>query len=58
MLSRPLCHLHRLGPAASPGRLAAILYAELRYGGWYVRGGLAMLADALLARCAAQGSHG
>jgi phytoene desaturase len=42
-------------PRRAPAALAAILYAELRYGGWYVRGGLAMLADALLARCAAQG---
>ncbi len=42
-------------PRRAPAALAAILYAELSYGGWYVRGGLATLADALLARCLACG---
>src|SRR6185436_8123759 len=38
-------------PRRAPAALAAIPYAELTYGGWYLRGGLATLADALLARC-------
>jgi phytoene desaturase len=38
-------------PRRAPAALAAIPFAELTYGGWYVRGGLASLADALLARC-------
>jgi phytoene desaturase len=42
-------------PRRAPAALVAILYAELRYGGWYVPGGLATIADALLARCAAAG---
>jgi phytoene desaturase len=38
-------------PRRAPAALLAIPYAELRYGGWYLRGGLGTLADALLARC-------
>ncbi|MDT4985930.1 MAG: hypothetical protein QOI74_24 [Micromonosporaceae bacterium] len=42
-------------PRRAPAALLAIPYAELRYGGWYLRGGLGTLADALLARCDALG---
>src|SRR4029450_9579002 len=42
-------------PRRAPAALAAIPYAELAFGGWYLPGGLATLADALLARCAALG---
>jgi phytoene desaturase len=38
-------------PRRAPAALLAIPYAEMRYGGWYLRGGLSTLADALLARC-------
>ena len=38
-------------PRRAPAALLAIPYAELAFGGWYVRGGLGMLADALLSRC-------
>ena len=38
-------------PRRAPAALAAVPYAELTYGGWYVTGGLRRLADALLARC-------
>jgi phytoene desaturase len=38
-------------PRRAPAALLAIPYAELRYGGWYLRGGLGTLADALLVRC-------
>jgi phytoene desaturase len=38
-------------PRRAPAALLAIPYAEMRYGGWYLRGGLRTLADALLARC-------
>jgi phytoene desaturase len=38
-------------PRRAPAALVAIPYAELTFGGWYVRGGLGRLADALLARC-------
>jgi len=38
-------------PRRAPAALLAIPYAELHYGGWYLRGGLGTLADALLARC-------
>ena len=37
-------------PRRAPAALLAIPYAELHYGGWYLRGGLGTLADALLAR--------
>jgi phytoene desaturase len=42
-------------PRRAPAALLAIPYAEMRYGGWYLRGGLSTLADALLARCDEQG---
>jgi phytoene desaturase len=42
-------------PRRAPAALLAIPYAELHYGGWYLRGGLGTLADALLARCAELG---
>ena len=38
-------------PRRAPAALLAIPYAELAFGGWYLRGGLGTLADALLARC-------
>lgn len=43
-------------PRRAPAALVAIPYAELKYGGWYVRGGLARIADALLARAQALGA--
>ncbi len=42
-------------PRRAPAALAAIVHAELAFGGWYLRGGLGTLADALLRRCAALG---
>jgi len=38
-------------PRRAPAALAAVPYAELAFGGWYVRGGLRRIADALVARC-------
>ncbi|MFY1651194.1 phytoene desaturase family protein [Solwaraspora sp. WMMB762] len=38
-------------PRRAPAALLAVPYAELTFGGWYVRGGLGALADALLSRC-------
>ncbi|HEX6870297.1 MAG TPA: phytoene desaturase family protein [Micromonosporaceae bacterium] len=38
-------------PRLAPAALVAIPYAELAFGGWYLRGGLATLADALARRC-------
>lgn len=38
-------------PRRAPAALAAIPHAEQQYGGWYVRGGLTRLADALATRC-------
>lgn len=38
-------------PRRAPAALAAIPYAELAFGGWYLRGGLGTLADALLSHC-------
>ncbi|MEU6203662.1 phytoene desaturase family protein [Micromonospora musae] len=38
-------------PRRAPAALVAVPYAELTYGGWYLRGGLGTLADALLSRC-------
>ncbi|GIF37735.1 phytoene desaturase family protein [Actinoplanes xinjiangensis] len=38
-------------PRHAPAALAAIPYAELTYGGWYLPGGLGTLAAALRARC-------
>jgi phytoene desaturase len=42
-------------PRRAPAALAAIPYAELAFGGWYLAGGLGTLAEALTARCAALG---
>ncbi len=42
-------------PRRAPAALLAIPYAELTFGGWYLRGGVASLADALGRRCAAMG---
>jgi phytoene desaturase len=42
-------------PRQAPAALVAIAYAELAYGGWYLRGGLGTLADALVRRCDALG---
>lgn len=38
-------------PRRAPAALVAVPYAELSFGGWYPRGGLGTLADALLSRC-------
>jgi phytoene desaturase len=38
-------------PRRAPAALLAVPYAELAFGGWYPRGGLGTLADALLSRC-------
>ena len=40
-------------PRRAPAALAAIPYAELHFGGWYLPGGLGTLATALAERCAA-----
>jgi phytoene desaturase len=42
-------------PRRAPAALAAIPYAELTFGGWYLPGGLGMLTSALVARCRALG---
>jgi phytoene desaturase len=42
-------------PRSAPAALAAVPHAELTFGGWYVRGGLRRLADALADRCTALG---
>ncbi|MER7009654.1 phytoene desaturase family protein [Dactylosporangium sp. NPDC000555] len=42
-------------PRRAPAALLAIPYAELAFGGWYLRGGLGTLADALLERCESLG---
>ncbi|MFG1923897.1 phytoene desaturase family protein [Cryptosporangium sp. NPDC048952] len=42
-------------PRKAPAALASVPYAELRYGGWYLRGGLRRLAEALQARCEEHG---
>ena len=42
-------------PRRAPAALAAIPYAELAFGGWYLAGGLATLAPAMAARAAALG---
>jgi phytoene desaturase len=39
-------------PRRAPAALAAIPYAELAFGGWYVPGGLRSIAGALVRRCA------
>jgi phytoene desaturase len=38
-------------PRRAPAALVAVPYAELAFGGWYLRGGLGTLGDALLRRC-------
>jgi phytoene desaturase len=38
-------------PRRAPAALVAVPFAELNFGGWYVRGGLGRLADALLSHC-------
>jgi phytoene desaturase len=38
-------------PRRAPAALAAIPYAELHFGGWYLPGGLATLAAGLVRRC-------
>jgi phytoene desaturase len=42
-------------PRRAPAALLAIPYAELHFGGWYLRGGLGTLGDALAARCESLG---
>jgi phytoene desaturase len=42
-------------PRRAPAALAAIPYAELHFGGWYLPGGLGTIGAALLERCAALG---
>jgi phytoene desaturase len=42
-------------PRRAPAALAAIPYAELAFGGWYLPGGLGTLAGTLRDRCAALG---
>ncbi|GIF68106.1 phytoene desaturase [Asanoa ishikariensis] len=42
-------------PRRAPAALAAVPYAELSFGGWYLPGGLGALGDALLERCVALG---
>lgn len=42
-------------PRRAPAALAAVPYAELAFGGWYLNGGLGSIAGALAARCAARG---
>jgi phytoene desaturase len=42
-------------PRRTPSVLSVTSYVEQAFGGWYVRGGLRRLADALLERCAKLG---
>jgi phytoene desaturase len=42
-------------PRRTPSVLSVTPYVEQHFGGWYVRGGLRRLADALLERCRALG---
>jgi phytoene desaturase len=42
-------------PRRAPAALAAVPHAELAFGGWYIRGGLRRLADALAERCQSLG---
>ena len=42
-------------PRRAPAALAAVPYAELKFGGWYLPGGLGTLATALVNRCAELG---
>ena len=44
-------------PRHAPAALAAIPYAELAFGGWYLPGGLTTLADAMVARGEALGAR-
>ncbi|WP_433377395.1 phytoene desaturase family protein [Actinoplanes sp. CA-142083] len=44
-------------PRRAPAALAAIPYAELAFGGWYLLGGLTTLAGAMAARCDALGAR-
>ena len=42
-------------PRRTPALMTVVPFVEQRFGGWYVRGGLRLLGDALFARCAALG---
>jgi phytoene desaturase len=42
-------------PRRAPAALAAVPYAELAFGGWYLPGGLVTLADAMVARARSLG---
>ena len=42
-------------PRRAPAALAAIPYAELHFGGWYLPGGLGTIGDRLVRRCAELG---
>ena len=42
-------------PRRAPAALAAIPYAELTFGGWYLSGGLTTLGSAMVARCESLG---
>jgi len=42
-------------PRRAPAALAAVPYAELHFGGWYLPGGLGTLGSALVDRCTALG---
>jgi phytoene desaturase len=42
-------------PRRAPAALAAVPYAELHFGGWYLPGGLGTIGTALAARCTALG---
>jgi len=42
-------------PRRAPAALAAIPYAELTFGGWYLPGGLTTLGSAMVARCESLG---
>ncbi|HEY0002145.1 MAG TPA: phytoene desaturase family protein [Actinoplanes sp.] len=42
-------------PRRAPAALAAVPYAELAYGGWYLPGGLGTLGSALVERCRSLG---
>jgi phytoene desaturase len=42
-------------PRRTPGLMTVVPFVEQRFGGWYVRGGLRRLGDALFDRCAVLG---
>ncbi|OLF18130.1 phytoene desaturase family protein [Actinophytocola xanthii] len=42
-------------PRRTPALMSVVPFVEQRYGGWYVRGGLRRLGDALAGRCAELG---